>query len=374
MQAEEEDAPTLQMRRAASSPWMESDVGKLHKDQSYLGRPIDPETVSRVRHALNQYTGPRTLADHLAIQMKKADEKRRENAKAAAEYAAKIQKVKDEAVPVFKFEDDPRKGMPTQDEYIKTRVKAGLRDIREKTNSYNSWVEDLKTKQAYKLEQKLAEKAEADAAFNAGGKEREAALKARNAEIAAQVAATQQEYWNWLKGMKDEVAARPNSAPPPRADVQQAFEAAATKRKAEMTKQMQTQRQEYNTWLESVKNPKFALPYVPPDYEGLRKKQEVAHEKKKEFHKASNAYFDNIKAMEKKHHARIMRVVEKRLEADRKFNEDHAAAAVSLAAKMEEEKQRQAEVAAKSRQETRDMYKRVKDKPMFLELAYKTKI
>merc|ERR1719159_273203 len=84
---------------------------------------------------------------------------------ASAEYWAWAEKVKQESVPSFKLPEDQYKGMPSQETYIKLRVKKGLRELREKTSDYKAWVEEVRSQQAYKMHEKLEAKKSADEAY-----------------------------------------------------------------------------------------------------------------------------------------------------------------------------------------------------------------
>jgi len=355
-------------------PWEFPELGRLHHDQSHLGRPIDPEVVMRVRASLNKYQGPRTLEDRMEIIMAKAAEKQRKMRATSAEYAAYLQKVKEEAVPVFKFDEDPRKGMPTQEEYIMARVKKGLREIREKTSDYKAWTEELHVKQAYKLQEKLEAKMKGDEQFAKSGAAQEEDRKKRDAAIQESVRLTQAEYWKWLGEMKKEVATRPSSAPAAVPSGVASASSLADKKRQESIREFRKNSAEYMEWLQTVNHAKFELPYHPVvDAEEHQRRLDSKMHKVKEFNKESAAYFERVRQMEEKHHRRITRVVKKRLDADKAFNRSHEEGASQLAVKMEEQKQQQLEVAMKMRQEKKDMYKRVREKPMFLELAYKTK-
>jgi len=350
----------------------ESCFGSIHPDQSYLGRPIDPEIVKRVRGSLDCFTGPRTMEAREKIIMDKSEAKIRQNRAQSAEYYAWAQKVKEETVPSFKLPEDPRKGMPSQEEYIKTRVKKGLRELRDKTSDYKAWVEELKTAQAYKLHEKLEAKMSADEAFNNANASREHDREKRDAEIVEKVRAQQAEYWSWLKGMKDEVAKRPNSAPIATISGAQSATSLADKKRQESTKALRAMRAEYQEWLQGVAVAKFELPYheVVTAEEHIRR-HESAKAKVAQAKKEQSGYFEKVRQMERKHHGRIMKVVKKRLDADAEFNANHEDAARSLAGKMEEEKQRQSAIMRKSRNELEEMYARVRARPMFLEKAYK---
>lgn len=362
-------------RSLPSIPWVPpDDFARIHHDQSHLGRPIDPEVVARVRHSLNMYQGPRSMADTMDIVIARADEKQRKFKALNDEYAVYIQKVKDEAQPVFKFDTDPRKGMPTQEEYIKARVKKGLREIGETTSNYNTWIEGLRAKMEYKRREQLQAKLRADEEFANAGASREEERKQRDAAIQENVRLTQAEYWKWLREMKEEVDMRPNSAPAAVASGAESASAAEDKKRRERIAEFKKNSSEYMDWAQTLDNGVFELPYHPVvDAEEHQRRIDAKSIKVKEFNKESAAYFDRVREMERKHHGRIMRVVTKRLEADKQFNRSRDEAASQLELKMEEHRQKELEQSLNSRQELKDMYQRVRDKPMFLELAYKTK-
>lgn len=218
------------------------------------------------------------------------------------------------------------------------------------------------------------QKMKGDEEFATAGAARDAERQKRDAEIQESVRLTQAEYWRWLREMKQEVASRPNSAPAAVESGAASASALADKKRQESMQEFSKNSAEYMEWLNTVNHAKFELPYHPVvDAAEHQRRLDTKKHKVKEFNKESSAYFERVREMERKHHARIMRKVETRLEADREFNSHHEEAASLLAVKMEEQKQKQLEVAMKSRKEKKDMYKRVRDKPMFLELAYKTK-
>merc|ERR1711988_489272 len=92
---------------------------RVPADQSYLGKTIDPDVVSRVRESLDQYQGPRSAAEQEAIIAAKAAEAKKMDRAVTTEYWAWTHRMKEGAVPTFKLPEDPRKGMPTQEERIK---------------------------------------------------------------------------------------------------------------------------------------------------------------------------------------------------------------------------------------------------------------
>merc|ERR1712080_135515 len=106
---------------------------------------------------------------------------------------------------------------------------------------------------------------------------------------------------------------------------------------------------EYSTWVRTVSVPKFRLPTTEVDYEGRNRRAAEVKERIKRAQKEQTDYYEEVKQMERKHHARIMCVVTERLDADKRFNEAHEAAAQTLGMKMEEQKQKQRAVASKSR-------------------------
>lgn len=127
---------------------------------------------------------------------------------------------------------------------------------------------------------------------------------------------------------------------------------------------------EYSSWVRTVSKPKFRLPTADMDLEGREAKVVAAKARRKQARKEECNYLKQVNHMNEKHHARIMGMVEARLNADKKYNEEHEAVTQSLAAKKEEDKRRQRVVAAQSRKELVEMYKRVKEKPLLLEKAY----
>lgn len=362
------------LARSASGPsafpWQVSEVGHLPPDQSYLGRPVDPEIVKRVRGSLNKYKGPRTAEDKHNIIMGLAEERARKQLAASQEYFAWTEKVKAETIPSFKLPEDSRKGMPTSEQYVKKKVRQGLRDMREKTIDYKAWIEDLRVSQARKLHEKVAEKMKADENFNSDAVARDANRAARDAEIQAQVAEQNSQYWRWLKEMKDSVAQRPNSAPA--ATVSGAEGADSFKKKhQESAKALKVASAEYHEWLKTVSVAKFELPHHPvvskEEQESRDLKLKVAKEDQK---RTTSEYFEGVRQMEVKHHERIMRRLKEKTEKDAQFNAHQKSAAGALAAKLEAEQERQRQVEVKSRAELRTMYDRVRSKPLFLEMAY----
>jgi len=350
-------------------PWQVSQVGHLCPDQSYLGRPVDPEIVARVRSSLDKYTGPRTTAEHEKIIADKAEKKQKATQQQTAEYLAWAQKVKAETVCTFKLPEDSRK-KNASDDYIKSKVKHGLRVMRETNENYKVWVAGMAQKQAFKLHEKLNEKRMADASFNDGAANREHDRALRDAAIRGQVADQQAQYWSWLKTMKSEVDKRPNTAPPAGTTGVESVEAMAKKKRAELQREFKKTGAEYAEWLVSVQKPKFALPPPYSFAEDRERKAVIARQKAEDLKKTTNEYFQNVRKVQEKHHDRIMRKVDQKKRADAMYNDQQASGAEMLAAKLEAEGQRQREIALKSKQELRDMYDRVKAKPMFLEVAY----
>lgn len=343
---------------------------RMPADQSYLGRPVDPEIVSRVRASLDKYAGPRTAADNERIISAKVGDKKKWDREVSSEYWSWCKKVYEESEPSFKLPEDPRKGMPTQDQYINERVKKGLKDMREKSVEYKAWVASLRQRQAAKIQEDLQAKKAADEEFENAAQERYEERRKRDEAMCGEVAQQESKYWNWLSGMKESVKKRPSSAPAARGTGNESPAALAQKKKAESTRILKTMSSEYSEWLESVSVKKFTLPTAFVDHEDRNRRAAAQKERARQARKGQKTYLNEVKQMERKHHARIMGMVQERLEADRKFDEDHEAFAQSLVAKQEAERQRQREISVRSRKELKGIYQRVKDKPLFLETAY----
>lgn len=354
---------------AAAFPWSAPDLGQLSPDQSYLGRPVDPEIVSRVRKSLAKYKGPKTVAEQEAIIAAQAGERQRKQKEQSNEYWARIEKVKAEVEPSFKLPPDSLKGKPTQEEYIKKNVKRGLREMRQKSVDYKAWIGDLKTDQAARMSQKVQAKMCADKAFNQGAEDRERERMRRDAEIHDQAVQKSSQYWRWLKDMKEEVKKRPGSAPAIRTCDAEAK--AETKKSTENAEARKKASAEYAAWLRTINQAKFELPFhVVVDQEEQERRDAALRQKIEDGKKASAQYFEEVQRMEQKHHDRVMQRLRKKLQADAKYNEGRAAAVNMKKTQMEAKKQMFEEIAANSRQEVKDMYAKVKAKPLFLEVAY----
>lgn len=359
-------------RSLPAIPWpIPGVVGNLHPDQSFLGKPIDPEIVARVRGSLAKYKGPKSLAEHQVIINAKAEQKQRAMRATTEEYSVWVEKVKSETVPSFKLPEDSRKGQPTNEQYIKKKVRKGLRDMRDKTVDYKAWIEDLRANQAFKMHEKLQEKFLADEAFNNAAVDRERNRIQRDAEIQEKVVQQSSKYWRWLHGMKKEVALRPNSAPPAKASGVESPASLSQKKRKESELALRKMTAEYSEWLKGVSQAKFELPYHPVvDREEYERRIVAKGKKIEEFNKKSAEYYDGVKKMEQKHHDRIMRRFREKVEADEQFNAQTANAAEMLQVKLEAERERQREIALKSRQEVREMKDRVKNRPLWIENAY----
>jgi hypothetical protein len=294
------------------------------------------------------------------------------NQKAASDaYLAWAHKVKTETEPCFKFPKDPKQGKIDSDSYIKQKVNNGIRDLREKTKDYNSWIEGLRERQSERLHQQVEEKLKADEAFNQANEARDQERIRRDAEIQARVVQQSEEYWNWLRNMKEEVAKRPHSAPAARASGVESASSMAAKKKRENEQVVRQRSIEYAQWLQTVSQPKFTLPYhVVVSREEKEKRIAAVRDKTEGHKKMSNDYFEGVRKVEQKHHARIMRNLKKKLLADKMYDEEHVEAAIELEAKMEAERQKKREVELECRRELQQMYSKVKSKPLYLEVAY----
>merc|ERR1719183_867808 len=165
------------------------------------------------------------------------------------------------------------------------------------------------------------------------------------------------EYYEFLSSLAS-VAKRPSSAPPARSSGVESAASMAQQKRQEMVRIQKTMNAEYHEWLRDVSVPKFKLPTSFTDHE-MRNRQAMAQkERVKQAMETQAAYFKEVEQMKRTHHARIMGMVEERLNADKRFNEAHEKAAVGLAAQRQEERRRRNEIAARSRQELKDMYKR----------------
>lgn len=342
----------------------------LHPDQSFLGRPIDPEVVARVRSSLDKYQGPRCLEDHERIVAAKVGAAKSWDRAATAEYWAWMHRVKDRLEPGFTLPDDPKKGMPSQEEYIKANVDRGLKEMREQSKEYKAWIESMKAAKEREKREVVEAKAEADAQFNAAAGAAEEARKKRDAEIRSAVRQTEDKYWKWHSDMKARVAQRPSSAPAARDSGVECAASMAARKKAEWSRTYREIGQEYSVWVQNVSKPKFSLPLAKEDREGRIRREAVAKSRVRKAHKEEKKYFSDLDEVYSKHHERIMGHVKDRLEADKKYNEDQEQMHACLAIKTEREKKRQQAVVRESRKVLKDIEKRVKEKPLFLEMAY----
>jgi len=357
-------------KSVSAFPWQVPDTG-LHPDQSFLGKPIDPEIVARVRGSLRKYKGPKSIEERDKIIADKAAAKQRANKEQTEIYLSYLEKVKAESVPSFKLPEDSMKGRPSSDDYIKANVRKGLRELRDKTSDYKAWVENVKIKKEMELHEKVRAKLQADESFKNDALAREQERARRDEEIQKQVHEQQQKYWRWLKGMKVEVSKRPGSAPPPQPTGAESTEALTKKKRAESTQALRKQTAEYREWLASVSQARFELPHHPVvDREEQERRIAEAKRRREEDRKSSKAYFEKVRQMEKKHDERIQRALDVKKQADDRYNADRGAAADMLASKLLAEQERQRAIAEKSREELREMYHRVKAKPLHIEHLY----
>lgn len=356
-------------RRPASAPSGRGGWG-LHADQSFLGKPIDPDVVERVRFSLQKYPGTRSVEEREKIIATKVSASKKFDKECSAEYWAWTHQVKENGSAVFKLPSDPRKGMPTQEEYIRERVEKGLRDMRKTNREYKAWVKSLKMKmEADKLEDAAA-KAQADADFDVAAQGRNEQRRQRDAEMNQEAKGQESQFWIRHQEMKDRVSKRPNSAPPGRSSGVESAASMAEKKRHDMVRIQKTMSAEYHEWLREVSVPKFSLPSSFVDHEMLERKAKMHKDRMKQERKSEFAYLREVEGMKQKHHERIMGMVEERLEGDKKFDEEHAAATEGLAASRQEAKKKRDIVTAQSRQELKNMYKRMKEKPLMLEVAY----
>lgn len=359
------------VRPAPANVWFDQVACRLHADQSFFGKPIDPEVVARVRDSLDQYQGPRSVDEQEKIIARKVAEARSHSSAVSAEYWKWTHRVKEEGVPSFKLPKDPRKGMPTQEEYIKARVEEGLDEMRKNTKQHKSWVESLAKRMAAEKLLQLEAKKEADGAFSGAADERAENIRKRHAGIQKKKREEEKQYWQWHQEMKERVDSRPCSAPSAMQSGVESVSSMTMKKMQETMRMNQAIGSEYSSWVRSVSVPKFQLPTAHVDHEERSRRVEAWKERRKQASKDQGDYYEEVEQMKQKHHARIMGVVKERLEADKKFDEAHEAVAHGLELKMAEQKQKQAVVAAKSRRELKEMFKRVSEKPLFLEVAYK---
>lgn len=345
-------------------------VWGLHPDQSYKGKPVDPDVVARVRTTLDKFRGPRSMAERESIIAAKVKASKTFDASLSAEYWAWARRVKEESLPVFQLPPDGNRGKLSQEEYIQARVDEGLRDMRRKSIEYKQWVESMAArKQAEQLEM-LEAKASADESYKAAAEEREEARRQHDAEYVQQVRQEEAQYWKWHTQMKERVKQRPSSAPAARSSGVESPAAMAQKKKADSIRIYKTMALEYNEWLRDASQPKFKLPLSRVDHEGIARREAAAQERIKQARKEEVKYFKEVQQMRRKHHTRIMGMVQERLDADKVYAKDHELAAQTLAGKLEAEKRRQREISAKSRKELKSMYKRMKERPLQIEVAY----
>lgn len=343
---------------------------RLPADQSYLGRAEDPEIVARVRNSLDQYQGPRSAGEQAKIIADKAAEGKKEVKGISAEYWAWAHKLKHEA-GTFHLPEDPRKGMPSQESRIKANVEKGLSELRKQTSEHKAWLETIEENLAAKQLEKIEAKNAADRAFNSGAEARQEAIKQRYAGMQQQKKKEESQYWRWLHAKKDEVKKRPSSAPPARASGADSAAAMAQKKIQEKKTVDRAISSEYHSWLRSVSVASFHVPIAEIDYERRARQAAVAEERTKVMRKQTADYQEEVKEMERKAQERIMARVKEKLEADKRYTQDHKDVAQTLAVQMSKRKEKEKAVRAQSRRELQEMYKRVKEKPLFLEVAYK---
>merc|ERR1711904_400863 len=128
--------------------------------------------------------------------------------------------------------------------------------------------------------------------------------------------------------MKQRVASRPHSAPAAKETGVESPNTMAAKKKREMEQALRQRSMEYNQWLQNVSQAKFKLPFHQVVHPEEKKRRAEAVKAKIEENQANtDKYFMNVKKMEAKHHARIMRSLKVKLKADQLYNEHHAEAA-----------------------------------------------
>jgi len=354
-----------------NNAWEESGPGNLHPDRSYFKRPVDPEIVARVRCSLAKYKGPKSFAENDMMIRKQAEQRQRKMKADTEQYYVWLQKQpEDMNKRGFIMAENPQKGRPSSAQYIREKVKHGLRDMREKDKDYKAWVEDRREKHSEELREKLKEKQMADAAFEQDAEEQTLLRAERDADIQAEVAQVSTKYWSWLRDMKKEVASRPSSAPPARKSEVESAATMAKKKQQESITALHARRKEYSSWLQSVSEPKFKMPYYEVSSDELERRAAYAKKMAVDDHRVRAEYSDFVQRMERKHHMRVMRALKEKLVADKQFNEDQEAAGKERNAQGEQKKQQQREIALNYRQEVSDIYSRIKAKPLFIENAY----
>lgn len=270
----------------------------------------------------------------------------------------------------FIMPENPNKDRPCSAQYIKEKVKTGLREMREKDKDYKAWVEHRRLQHAKDLRKKLKAKRTADAAFEQENEEQARIRAARDAEIQADVAQQSAKYWAWLRDMKKEVASRPSSAPPARITDVESAASMAKKKQQESVAALRARRKEYSSWLQSVSEPKFKLPYYEVSSEELERRAAYVKKMADDDHRGRSEYSDFIQRMERKHHLRVMRALKEKLLADREFDQNQEVATKARHAHADHQKQQLRDVEVNYRQELDDMYSRIKAKPLFIENAY----
>jgi hypothetical protein len=288
----------------------------------------------------------------------------------AEQYYAWLQKQPEDMSKRGFIMPEPTKGRPSSAQYIGEKVKNGLRDMREKDKDYKAWVEYSKEKHVRELRKKLKAKRAADAAFNQEAEEQERLRAERDAEIQAEVAQQSTKYWSWLREMKKEVATRPSSAPPARKSDVESPTSMAKKKQKESIAAWRARQRDYASWLESVSESKFKLPYWEVSSDELERRAAYAKQMAADDQRVRAEYSEFIQKTERKHHMRVMRALKEKLLADKQFNEDQEAAAKERNAKAEQQKQQMRETALNYRQEVIDIYSRTKSQPLQIEKAY----
>merc|ERR1719231_975880 len=120
---------------------------------------------------------------------------------------------------------------------------------------------------------------------------------------------------------------------------------------------------EYKQWLESIKKPQFAIPTMecnsPEERDPLIKSK--AEKNIRALNQKAAEYNRWVKEVEQQHHEKMVERVQEKLAADKEFDEHQEAAAAEIAKKSLEAKRKRQEIAKKSVQEVKDMYKRVQE-------------
>lgn len=346
------------MKRAASLPSKSSPASPGGLRAHYRGR---------MKAAVAKYPGITDTDAFIKERMNRGIEARKEREQ---QYWDWQKDVKKKAEVSFNRDDLMKNHDP--EKQVQDNVDKAVAKTKELDAAYQLWLEEIKVKHEERMRQQVKDKLVADGEF-AGEQEK---AKAKFAEQRQQAKTKSREvangYWAWLETTKGKIAARPCSAPPPKASEVESVDSMVKRRRAEMTKKDKAMKADYGAWLESVKKPKFTLPPLAGNTVADRNALIDAAAKKgvEGLSAKTNEYKQWVAEMKDKHHQRMVENVKIKLNADKEFDKAAAGRAAALDEQMEEAKRKRDEVAAQSAQFLAEMAKRVQKKPLLVEDAY----